>query len=177
MHMNITFQGTNLELTDELKKFVLRKIDDASRAFGDFNLDPVQISIELERTTRRHPQARENEQLFRAEANVSVPGHLIRVEESAMDIEQSVVKMKHTLTREIRHWRERLIEEKRKGARKAKQMRSEDGSDLPIPTVRTEDWEEDWASEEEKIRKTALEKEDEKWEEWEEGGEDQRDYI
>ena len=174
--MNITLQATNLTLSDNLKDLVNRKIGDAARAFGDMNMDPVQIAVELEKTTNRHPQERTNEQLFRVEANVSVPGQLIRVEESAMELEQAIVKMKHTLTREIRHWRERKIEERRKGARKAKSIAIDGDATVPI-VDRTEDWEEEWASEEEGAQIEALEAEDEKWEEWEEGGEDQRDYV
>lgn len=118
--MLIRVQGTNLDLNDELYAFVKKKLDDAFRALGDLDRDPVQVDVELEETTRRHPQELEDQRLYRAEANVTVPGRLIRAEGSADTLKQSVVEMKHHLTREIREWREQMIDERREGARRAK---------------------------------------------------------
>lgn len=118
--MHITLQGTNLELTHELRKFVYKKLSDCRKALGDVDLSAVHINIEVERTTNRHPQERRSGQRYRAEANVRVPGRLIRAEESAMHLEPAIVKMKNTLTRNIRHWREQMIKHRRDEARKAK---------------------------------------------------------
>ncbi|GIV62038.1 MAG: hypothetical protein KatS3mg044_0904 [Rhodothermaceae bacterium] len=117
--MNITIQGTNLELTPELRAFVEEKLQDTLPAFGKMNLDPVRFAIELERTSNHH---RKDEMLYRAEANVSVPGRLIRVEETSPDLQQAIVKMKETLFREVRTWREKQIDRKRQGAREAKAL-------------------------------------------------------
>jgi ribosome-associated translation inhibitor RaiA len=80
----------------------------------------VHVQVEVEKTTRRHPQEREDERLYRAEANVTVPGRLIRAEGSGDDAERAVVEMKHHLTREIRSWREHLIDARHRGGREAK---------------------------------------------------------
>ena len=120
--IHLKLQGTNLELTHELRKFIYKKVSDCMKALGDVNPEAVQIDIEVERTTRRHPLERRNGQLYRAEANVKVPGRFIRVEESSMHLEAAIVKMKNTLTRSIRHWREQWIDRKRNGARKAKEV-------------------------------------------------------
>jgi ribosome-associated translation inhibitor RaiA len=79
------------------------------------------VDVELEETTRRHPQELEDQRRYRAEANVTVPGHLIRAEGSADTIQQSIVEMKHRLTRELREWRERVIDTRRAGGRQAKE--------------------------------------------------------
>ena len=129
--MHIKLQGTNLSLTPEIRSFVHKKLKDCQRALGDVNPGAVHIAIELERTTRRHPMERRDEQLYRAEANVKVPGRLIRAEESAMHLEQAIVQMKNTLTRNIRHWRERAIERKRKGGRAVKAMHTIQHSFVP----------------------------------------------
>ena len=118
--MIIRVQGTNLDLSDELYAFVKNKLADAFRALGDLDRDPVKVDVELEETTRRHPQEREDQRRYRAEANVTVPGHLIRAEGSADTLRQSVVEMKHRLTRELREWREQLIDDRRSGGRQAK---------------------------------------------------------
>lgn len=124
--MDVQLQGTNLELTDELRAFVEEKMDDAYRMLGAMSRDPVHVDLELEKTTRRHPNEREEQRRYRAEANLTVPGRLIRAEGSADDVRQAVVKMKHRLMREIREWRERLIDERRQGARQAKHQFGEE---------------------------------------------------
>ena len=174
--MNVVIQGTNLDLSDDLRVFVNRKINDCMRSFGDMDLEPVRISIELEQTTLRHPNEREDRQSYRAEANISIPGNAIRVEESAMDVKQAVVKLKHTVMREVRTWRERRIDSNRKGGRKAKKIISNKEAQA-VSMEKTEAWVEEWIQEEEKIKAKKKRKEDKKWEELEEGGEDERDFI
>lgn len=120
MTMVVRVQGTNVDLSDELYAYVQGKLADCFRALGQLDTDSVHVDVELERTTRRHPQEREDERRYRAEANVTVPGRLIRAEGSADDMRSAVVEMKHRLTRELRDWRERMIDVRRAGARKAK---------------------------------------------------------
>lgn len=124
--MEVRLQGTNLDLTDELRAFVEEKMEDTYRVLGAMDRDPVQVDIELEKTTRRHPHELEDQRLYRAEANITVPGRLIRAEGSADTIRQAIVEMKHRLTREIREWRERVIDERREGARQAKRELGEE---------------------------------------------------
>lgn len=159
--MNVIVQGTGLELTDTLRAYVEEKMRDAFRSFGDMNLEPVEAAVELERTTQHH---RQDEQLFRAEANVSVPGGLLRAEASSHNLYQAIVQVKHTLTREIRTWRERLIDETRDGARRATDLPTEE---LLEDEDTGEDLWESWEDEDDRnedVRET-----------WEE--EDERDYI
>lgn len=118
--MIVRVQGTNLDLSDQLYAFVRNKLEDAFRALGALDRDPVKVDVELEETTRRHPQELEDQRRYRAEANVTVPGHLIRAEGSADTLEQSIVEMKHRLTRELREWREQMIDARRAGGRQAK---------------------------------------------------------
>lgn len=120
--MMVRVQGTNLKLDDELYAFVRNKLDDTFRALGSLDRDPVMVDVELEETTGRYSQALEDQRRYRAEANVTVPGHLIRAEGSADTIQQSIVEMKHRLTRELREWRERIIDARREGGRQAKKQ-------------------------------------------------------
>lgn len=119
--MNATPQGTRIELTDDLRQFVDSKLQDAFRAFGKMNLDAVKVDVELEKTTLHQGKYLHR---YCAEANVSVPGRFFRAEASSEDLREALVEMKRTLTREIRSWRERLIDERRRGARTARQMLS-----------------------------------------------------
>ena len=173
--MNITLQGTQLDLTTKLRELVNRKLNDCLRAFGDMNLDAVQIAVELENTSHRYLKENDNEQPFRAEATVTLPGHTIRAEENAESIEQAIIKLKHTLTRDIRKWRERTIDKRRKGARQLKNAGVE-----PEPVSdpeKTESWVEEWLKEEQAMKEDALKNENKKWEEFEEDGIDERDFV
>ena len=118
--MTVNIQATNFDLTPHWRSYVEGKLADSFRAFGDMNLEPVIVDIELELTTRRYRRSRDDRQLYRAEVNVQIPGRLIRAEESAPDLRKAIVKMKKTLTEEIRSWRERLIDARRAGERIAK---------------------------------------------------------
>jgi ribosomal subunit interface protein len=172
--MTITFQSTNLTLTDDLRIYVEQKLEDCLRPLRDMNLDPVTVAVELERTTFRHPRERENQRRFRAEANVTVPGRLIRAEGSADDVRQAVVQMKHVLTRDLRRWHERLVARSRQGAREAKAMLSEaDVTSIPEPDV-VEEWldvEADLETEAQQATEAAWNLLDE------EGEEDTRDFV
>jgi len=124
--MLVQVQGTNVEITDDLYAFTKDKLEDCFRMLGSLDRRPVQVDVELEETTRRHPKELEDQRRYRAEANVTVPERLIRAEGSADTIQQSIVEMKHRLTRELRDWRERLIDERREGARRAKHEMGEE---------------------------------------------------
>lgn len=131
--MNVTIQGTNLPLTDELRSFVVEKLEHAFRAFGKMNLDPVKVDVELEKTALHQGKDLHR---YRAEANVSVPGRFFRAEASSDDLCKAIVEMKRTLAREIRSWRERLIDERRRGARAAREMLS---SEAPLQVENSPD--------------------------------------
>jgi len=171
--MNITFQATNLSLTDDLRTYVEQKLADCLRPLQDMNLDPVSVDVELERTTFRHPHEREDQRRFRAEANVTVPGRLIRAEGSADDLRQAIVQMKHVLTRDLRRWHERVIAKSRQGAREAKALLSEaDVTSIPEVDV-VEEWLEVEADLEERSEQAA----EAAWEVLDEDGNDSRDFV
>lgn len=158
--MNVQMQSTNMDLTDELREFVEAKMDDVYRALGAMDRTPIQVDLELEKTTRRHPHEREDERRYRAEANLTVPGRLIRAEGSADDIHEAVTEMKHRLTREVREWRERLVDERRQGGRRAKQkLGAEPPKEEPAMAPQTEQDEARYAEEIEEFEGSRSEAE------------------
>jgi ribosomal subunit interface protein len=144
--MLVRVQGTNVELSDHLYAFTKAKLAESFRALGALNRESVHVDVELEETTRRHPKEREDARRYRAEVNVTVPGRLIRAEGSADTLQQSIVEMKHRLARELREWRETVIDERRAGARRAKQ---ETGADIEAERYEglTDDYEERYVEE------------------------------
>ena len=120
--MNITIHGRNLEITDEIRDFVINKLSDSFRALGERRNDSVSVVVELEQTSHRYLNEKEKAKQFNASVNMNMPGPDIHVEESASDIRQAIVKLKQKLTRELRHRSEKIIINKRKGGRKLKSM-------------------------------------------------------
>ena len=99
-----------IEVTENFRAFVEEKLLDALRGLGDTRLDAITVAIELERT----PARRRKGNLFRAEATINLPRSApVRVVEVSDSMEKAVIQLKHTLARELRSWRERLIGEKR----------------------------------------------------------------
>jgi ribosomal subunit interface protein len=183
--MNIILRGTDLEVSDSLRRYVDDKLHGAFRAFGSMDLESVEVVIELERTTRHH---RKGQAIFRAEANVTLPGRKIRVETTADDIHRAVIQLKHALAREVRTWRERLIDARRKGARAATRVSEEGTTEAPEPMEEAVDLEDpgteppepeagERAAWVQALRAEAEGEEDEVWEWWDEAGEDERDNV
>ena len=173
--MNIKIQGINLNLTPGLRDFVQQKMSDSLRALGSVNKESIKMVIELEHTTNRYLNAKDREQKYRAEATLWLPGHTLRVEESAMDIEQAVVQLKHTLTRDIRKWREQLIENRRLGARQMKHLSLEDDQ-LPAPE-KTDAWVDEWNDEGIEFTREDVSNKEIEVDDWEDDEIDERDLV
>lgn len=171
--MTITFQATNLTLTDDLRTYVEQKLADCLRPLKDMDLDPVSVDVELERTTFRHPHERKDQRRFRAEANVTVPGRLIRAEGAADDLRQAVVQMKHVLTRDLRRWHERVVTRSRQGAREAKALLGE----ADVTSIPETDVVEEWLEAEADLEAEAQQAADAAWQLLDDDGTDTRDFV
>ena len=115
--MTFSLKGTGLPLTPDLYLLVATKCGDAFRAFGDTYLDAVSVEVELEHTSRRY-RDRRAEMPYRAEATVFVPGATLRAEGSADTLDEALVQLKHTLTRQIGDWRLKRRAGQREGERR-----------------------------------------------------------
>lgn len=132
--MNVVVQGTHVELTEPIKDFVNEKVDDALRPFGEMKTDPaLKVNVELEANRGHH---RKGEDVFRAEATLTVRGSVLRVEAFADDMYRAITQMKHMLTREIRQWREKRITVARDGARSATALTEDDN----VPEEPFDEW-------------------------------------
>lgn len=105
--MTINIQGTNFDLTGPIKEKLTQKV---TAALGKFRSQVTHVDLEVEKTTRHHQKG----ELFRAEANVEVPGRLIRSEATHEDLYAAIEELKDKLERELR---------KTKGKKEARQRR------------------------------------------------------
>jgi len=86
--MNIIIKATNFNIVDEQREFVEEKFNSLSR----FHNRIIEIRTEV-----GYEHLHKGGDTWRCEANVSIPGKLIRVEKNTNDFEKSVNKVKDHL--------------------------------------------------------------------------------
>jgi putative sigma-54 modulation protein len=103
--MNIIIKGTDLELTPSLKSYVESKFSPLSRFIKKFDLEgAAELRVEVARTTRHHKHG----EVFRAEANLTLPGTMLRADESDSDARAAIDAVKNKLRIEIEKYKTKL---------------------------------------------------------------------
>ena len=101
--MIISFKAKNIELTDELRNYIEKRLSYFEKFFKQSDQDAVLLAVEVE---KMKPSQRKGE-LFRAEINLTVGGGLYRAEETTDDILKSVDFAKAQLSREWKKSKDR----------------------------------------------------------------------
>ncbi len=118
--LNLDIKGTEIELTDAISSAIEEKLASLDKYLETVGT-PRELRIEVGRTTQHHNKG----QLYRAEANLKMPGHFIRAEETADDLYAAIDLLKDRLKREIIKATKAKIDEHREGAREAKEQGTE----------------------------------------------------
>ena len=101
--MKINLKATELDLTPALREYIERKIDSLSRFLKRWDAEgAVEIWVEVARTTRHHHKGN----VFRAEADLRLPGKVLRAEDEDRDIRTAIDRIKDKLKREIEKYKE-----------------------------------------------------------------------
>ncbi len=83
--MRIAIKQTNLTLTPEHREFIESKLESLDKYFPKIG----QIRVEIERNAHHNKG-----DVFRAEANISIPNKILRIEKTTPDFRKSVEKVK-----------------------------------------------------------------------------------
>ncbi|MDP3953695.1 MAG: ribosome-associated translation inhibitor RaiA [bacterium] len=102
--MHIDIQARDLELTDPLKEYATKRVGSLERYLSRFDQGLIMAEVELARTTKHHYQG----DVYYAEVNLTLPGKLLRATHTSSDIRQSIDKVRDTLQREIRKFKDQL---------------------------------------------------------------------
>jgi putative sigma-54 modulation protein len=86
--MNITIKASNIELTPEMREFIEEKIDSVEKFYP--NIIEARVEIEYDAHHKKGD-------VFRCEANIKIPGKLLRVEKSTTSFDKAVNKVKDHL--------------------------------------------------------------------------------
>lgn len=97
--MNIQLLASNIELTDAIRAHVQEKLGGLDKYFDHI----ISARVEVGKTTNHHHKG----EVFRAEANLDVPGTVIRAEAVADDLYKAINETKDILKRELMTYKER----------------------------------------------------------------------
>ncbi len=109
-------QAHHMELTDPIREYAWNKITELSKFLPEGT--HAAVDILLERTTNHHQKG----DVFKAEANIDLPGQLINVEAVHADLYAAIDALKDEVGRELKQYKEKLTDKQMKGARMAKEM-------------------------------------------------------
>lgn len=102
--MRIHIKSTNLDLTPALKEYIEQKIGSLAKFLKRWNpKGVVEAYVEVGRTTQHHHKGN----IFRAEADLRVPGKILRAEDEDWDIRVAIGRVKDKLKREAEKYKER----------------------------------------------------------------------
>lgn len=105
--MQFNIKSTNMELAENLKEYVRKKMDMLDKYFGRIKVTSARF--EVCKTTNRHKKG----EIYRAEANLIADGDLLRVEKTEKDIFKAVDKVKDHLELVIKKHKERKMGRKK----------------------------------------------------------------
>jgi len=101
--MKINIKSTDLDLTPALKEYIEEKIGSLAKFLRRWDPEGVvEVYVEVGRTTKHHHKGN----VFRAEADLRVPGRVLRAEDEDWDIRAAVDRVKDKLKREVEKYKE-----------------------------------------------------------------------
>lgn len=113
--MKITLKGTNIELSDSIYAYVNEKIGGLEKFVKNFadggegGKPPTECWVEVEKTTRHHQSG----DIFRAEAQMKLPGIHLRAESRQADLHQAIDAVKDELRRQIKSFKDKMLVRRR----------------------------------------------------------------
>lgn len=104
----ISTKATNMDLTEAIKSYAEEKLLSLDRLMVDFRPEP-EVMIEVGKTTEHHVKG----PFFFAEANLTVPGNVLRARTEAEDLYEAIDLMKDDLRRQVVDYKDTLVESQR----------------------------------------------------------------
>ena len=111
--MQVNLKASKIDLTPRIKDYVQQKMNMLEKYLGSVKV--INCDVEISMAVGNQNKGK----IFRAEANLSVPGELLRVEKTEKDLFKAIDKVKDHLTRSIRRYKRKRMDKKRKGGLKS----------------------------------------------------------
>ncbi len=103
--MQINIKATNLEYTQAIKDYIQTKMEMLERYTGT-KVKVINFDFEIEKTIGNQNKG----EIFRAEANIQVPGTILRVEKTEKDLYKAIDKVKDHLEDVIKKYKEKKLD-------------------------------------------------------------------
>ncbi len=129
--MEVIIKTKNIELTSHLRDYAERKLRSACRFIPSLlqkeiedqqqvgkEVDRVVLEVEIEKVTGEGKG-----RIFRTEAQMLLPGRVIKGEDVAETVKASVDEVKYELERQIKEYKGKIETARKKEGRKAKRKR------------------------------------------------------
>jgi len=114
--MKINVKATNLDLTPSLNIYIEKKLMPLAKFIKSFDvMGEVEIWVEVARTTKHHHKG----QVFRAEADLRLPGRILRAEEELPDLRVAIDAVKDKIRLEIEKYKTWALKKGRRDAPKS----------------------------------------------------------
>jgi len=118
--MNINLHSKNLELTDEVKDYVLKKVTNLEKLLSKIedNKGEVDVKFEVSKSTNHHKMGG----FFHADCLINIDGEKFYSSADTEDIYQSIDEIKEKIFRDINKKKDREQTLFRRGAKSVKKM-------------------------------------------------------
>ena len=116
LKMKVIIKATNLKLTPEIEKAIEEKIAPLDRFIPDINV-PLEAFVEVVLETRHHQKG----DIYYAEANIRMPGKLLRSEAKEENIYKAINTVKDELQLLLKKYTKKQITKREKSARTLKE--------------------------------------------------------
>lgn len=116
--MKIIIKKTNVDMSPSISQYIEEKIGGLDKFLEKFDQNLIRADVEISRTA--HDQRRGD--IFRIEVNLSIAGHLIRVDQTEESLMAAIDLAKDELSREIRQYKNKRETKAIRGARSWKKF-------------------------------------------------------
>ena len=99
--MNIIIKTTNIELSPFIREFIEKKIGSLTKFLKHATPGLIEARIEIGKPSRHHKSGA----VFYAEANLVLPGKLLRAEANHMDLKYAINKIRDELEKQIEKYK------------------------------------------------------------------------
>ncbi len=106
--MKINIKATKVELTPKVREYVQKKMDMIDKYLGGITATNCDVEIAMAIGSQQKGE------IYRCEANLEVPGELLRVEKTEKELYKAIDKVKDHLARAVKRYKEKMIEKKRR---------------------------------------------------------------
>ncbi len=129
--MQVIIKAKNIELTPHLKEYAEKKLLTACKFIPALIEKEIKDKEEVGREVKRVVLEVEIEKvtgdgkgkIFRTEAQMILPGRVIKAEDTAETVKASIDEVKYELKRQVKEYKEKIEDIQRKGGKEAKNLR------------------------------------------------------